>query len=106
MARAVAIAMSWAKLEQIAHHLGTAGGVPRYWAPDPEHANVEFVLGVPPPPGHIWWRDGTQLKLGMERCQDLGVPAFTLRRKLKPPGAKPKVSHPHHCTHLLIMSHL
>ena len=105
MARAFAIAMSWAKLEQIAHHLGTTGGVPRYWAPDPEHANVEFVLGVPPPAGHIWWRDGTQLKLGMEKCQELGVPTFTLRRKLKPPGAKPKVSHPHHCTHLLFMFH-
>ena len=98
--------MSKTKLEMIADQLGTAGGIPRYWPPDPLYAEVKFVLGVPPPQGHIWWRCETQQKLGMVECDRFGIPAYQFRRKLKPPGAKPKVSPPHHCVHLLIMFHL
>ena len=79
--RGVSDEMSWAKLEQIARHIGTSGGDPRYWPPHAEHADKLWVMGDGPPEGHIWWRDATQIYLGMERCQEFGVPAFTLRRK-------------------------
>ena len=85
--------MSWTRLAQIAIHTGTAGEA-RYWPPDPKHADKLWVLGVGPPPGHIWVMDATQQYLGLEGCRRFGVPAFHCRRRWKPPGAKQRVSHP------------
>ena len=90
------------RLEDLAILLGTSGGTPRFWPPD-----TEYVSGVPPPPGHIWWRCATQQALGQEECERLRIPPFQLRRRLKPPGSRPRpkgteirigeVGPPHHC---------
>ena len=95
------------RLEDLAILLGTSGGTPRFWPPDPIFSDTEYVSGVPPPPGHIWWRCATQQALGQEECERLRIPPFQLRRRLKPPGSRPRpkgteirigeVGPPHHC---------
>ena len=103
------------RLEDLAIQLGTTGGTPRFWPPDPLLPDTEYVRGVPPPPGHIWWRCATQLALGQEGCEEARVPPFQLRRRFKSPGARPRpkgtdicigeVGPPHHWV-LLVMFHL
>ena len=76
------------RLEDLAIQLGTQGGTPRFWAPDPLLPITEYERGVPPPAGHIWWRFATQLALGEEGCKVAGVPPYQLRRRYKPRGPR------------------
>ena len=97
--------LSWTRLHQIAIHTGTVGEA-RFWPADPQYAGRLWRgLRDPPPPGHVWTRDATQMYLDLKGCREFGVPAFHCRRRTKPPGSKPKVSHPQYSKHRLIISH-
>ena len=73
--------------------LRTRGMVAKYWDPDPQYAKWRWWQGRAPPPGHIWAAGVVQTMLGVEECQRLNVSPFSLRRRLKPPGAasRPRV---------------
>ena len=97
--------LSWTRLQQIAIHTGTVGEA-RFWPADPQYAGRLWRgLRDPPPPGHVWTRDATQMYLDLKGCREFGVPAFHCRRRFKPPGSKPKVSHPQYSIHCLTISH-
>ena len=76
------------RLEDLAIQLGTQGGTPRFWAPDPLLPITEYERGVPPPAGHIWWRFATQLALGEEGCKVAGVPPLPAQEEVQTPGGQ------------------
>ena len=87
------MALPTTRLEVMDEVLGTKGMGMRYWPPDPQYARMRWWRGRAPPQGHIWAAGVVQTMLGVEECERLKNSPFSLRRRLKPPGAtsRPRV---------------
>ena len=81
------------RLEVMQEVLGTKGVPLKFWPPDPQYMKMKWWQGRAPPAGHIWGRCLVQTMLGIEECERLKISPFSLRRRLKPPGApnRPRV---------------